>query len=450
MKNSTVNFIFYTFFIFLFSLSVFAQTVQQGAQTTVACKSNWDCSKLDYVRKLDQNQCIDQVYFYDGRTDPLLPLRPYVVPELLGRRYTKYIQIGYTVHYVCGKSGFCEIGKIGTYDKPGVEYMECRYGCLVTPTEKNGKVYSNFCVCLPGSTTAPLFCDPSRGPHAYYQRIDWTCELEIEVAGYCAIGTKCQILEGGEKWACVPLEGIDPLKTTTSSSNGYYTFVIPGDLESKPISVALIQNGKIVAEKPISNMSALEYINKYGPVNSANAYAFAKQVGLTSLASADKTSTTATTASGTGASTTYASTKNSGGFLNWLSRLFGFGKTSTKNSSSTAYTTYAGYTATTYSNATTYPYTSYSYNSKPSYYYSTGATSYYNNASYSNPSYYSTNYGTRYSGYYPSYYTNTYRGYVSSTYTTSHTGSYTGAAAYNNSGYYKPTYSGAYYKNGYS
>jgi len=266
-------------FLILSIFNVVAQsqqvTLTQIAQQRVACRYDWDCRTLgEKLIELDQNVCVGQQHFYDGRRDPLLSIRPNLATELGGKIYTDYIQVGYKISFKCGQNGYCVPDKVD-YD-PGL--VKCKYGCLVTPVEKNGKVYSNFCVCRSGQL-GNAFCDPNLGRHVYYYRLDWTCEKSIEIVGYCPVGSKCSISPDGKRWECVPLNAQEFFQqqgvgTTTGQreDNVRYTMLFPGKLESAPIKVALIKNGRIIAERPISNMSALEYINKYGPVNAANAY----------------------------------------------------------------------------------------------------------------------------------------------------------------------------------
>ncbi len=261
-------------FLLTFVLNSFAQTQK-------SCTSNYQCKELDYFVKLPESEqtCIDPALHYNGQSDPLLPIRPYLTPELIGKVYTKYIQLGYTVHFKC-ESGYCVPNEAGLYDKEGIEYKKCPYGCLVTPVTKKypwqdkPKTYSNFCVCLSGQV-GKVYCDPSKGRHVYFTYQDWTCEKEEgRVAGYCGIGSKCKIVdEKKDKWACEPLKGEEFRQFL--NENGQYSLLIPGNLNNK-ITVAYMQNGKVISERAISNLSAMEYIAKNGPLHQSQATYFAQ------------------------------------------------------------------------------------------------------------------------------------------------------------------------------
>lgn len=258
------------------------------ALTRKTCTSDYQCRDLDYFVQLPESEqtCIDPALHYNGQSDPLLPIRPYLTPELIGKAYTKYIQLGYTVHFKC-ENGYCIPDKAGLYDKENIEYKECQYGCLVTPItkkyswENEPKTYSNFCVCLSGQV-GKTYCNPSRGRHVYFTYKDWTCEKEEgRIAGYCGKGSKCKIVdERQDKWECQPLEGEEFRQFLEES--GQYSLLIPGNLNQK-ITVAYIQNGKVIAEKPISNMSAEAYVARYGPIDASQAVSFAVSTGLAEL-----------------------------------------------------------------------------------------------------------------------------------------------------------------------
>ncbi len=253
-----------TLFLMLLGALVFAQT---------PCKTNQDCKKLSTVIKLDQNVCVGQEHLYDGQADPLIPVRPYLWNELVGKTYTGYIQTGYEFTYKC-KNGYCVKDEVN-YD-PYI--LRCNYGCLVTPTKKNGTEHSNLCVCKSGQI-GEAFCDPSKGRDVYYTYLDWTCEKETRIVGYCPVGSKCSIDSSGKNWTCKPLKATEMSQANNGSVQ--YSLLFPGRLENGTVMVAAYQNGKKIGEKPISNLSAMEYINKYGALHASQATYFAQATGLT-------------------------------------------------------------------------------------------------------------------------------------------------------------------------
>ncbi|MCX8190072.1 MAG: hypothetical protein N3F05_02470 [Candidatus Diapherotrites archaeon] len=448
--KSTIFFHMCLFLIFVSLLNNVA------SQSTAPCRSDWDCRSLEYFVKLDKNLCIGDRKFYDMRTDPLLPWAPSAIQDLIGKRYTMYIQVGYIVPYVCNiTKGICEMGQIKIFDESliGKTYFGCKYGCLDTPVEKSGKVWSNFCVCMPGQ--GRTFCDPEKSRHIYYEQHLWNCEKEIDIATRCAIGSQCGRTPTGG-FTCTEIKGIDPMK---SDDPRLYNLIVPENLSSGPIKVAIIKNNQIIAEKPISELSALEYISKYGPLDSSQAYAFAQQTGLTSIAENSANYGSISTSTSSMGNTANVSSSSSSSGSSWLSKIasfFGFGRKSTNTASSTASqyaNTYSTSYSTTSSYANTYSATS-TYSSYPRTYsayttnYSNYATSYTGNYGYSA---YSTTYPTYYSSYSaPSYSATTY-----STYSPYKTYSYPSynysnyASTYSNYSYPSYSYSYSNYSNPY-
>jgi len=307
-------------FTLFFLTSVSAQLTNTYTLSKTPCSSDRDCSKLDHVVTLppEEQICYDKIKYFTGNESIFYSYQGYNTGEmrnlnfLIGKQYTDYLQLGYIVKHKCSKNGFCEEYEKDPYAEG--QYKKCKYGCLVTPTyhkkefEEKGKYYSNFCICDEGRVKGTeAFCDNSKGNNIYYKFNTWTCEEEVKTGMICGIGGQCSIKNGQI--------GCWPAKTNSTSAydnqETQYAMIIPS--MTKPVMVAAIQNGKIIASKPISNLSAEQYILKNGPVHASQATYFAQATGLT---------------------TTIANTQN---------------KTITPNNTSitTAYTSYNSYTPRT-------------------------------------------------------------------------------------------------------
>jgi len=347
-----------------------------------------------------------------GRPNPYSTAISY----LLGKEYTEYLQIGVAIEYGCGSDGFCEVKSIDPYGRGTA--VRCTYGCLREPVEYRGKIYQNFCVCQEARVkNTELFCDYSRGNDVYYWSRIWTCEIDALVAMDCGFGGRCSI-DPREGIGCWPI-GSD---AQTQSEATQYALTMPTGMNG-PIYVVAMQNGRVIAKRPISNLSAEQYIAKYGPVRFDQAYAFAQKVGLTSLANSGSVSNRTP-------STTFSTRKPATSTT--------FGSTGTLNSS---YANVSGYRTistyrNTYYNASNYSKSNYTPNS--SYYRSTSykpTTAY--RSTYYRPS---TTYTYKtYTKTYPTYsrysYYNRYVSYkpysTTSTYSSYSTGRYASYSRYN-------------------
>ncbi len=286
--------------IFMFFTSYFAQDLDTVLQelgipkkTNIRCNvgQDWTCRHLNHIEKLDQNRCYLDVYYFTI-DHPVFKLKGKpnrysdAISYLLGKRYTEYLQTGVKLEYGCSSDGFCEVKRIDPYAYG--TYVKCTYGCLKDPVKYKGVIYQNFCVCQEGRVkNSKLFCDYSIGNDVYYWSRVWTCGIEPRVAMECGVGGQCGI-DPKEGIGCWPIEKD---KTYRASNSVQYALTMPQGMEG-PIYVVAMQNGKVIAKKPISNLSAEEYIAKYGPIRGDQAYAFAQKLGLTSLASAGNASRT--------------------------------------------------------------------------------------------------------------------------------------------------------------
>ncbi|MEM0360532.1 MAG: hypothetical protein QXK06_04325 [Candidatus Diapherotrites archaeon] len=259
--------------LFIFLCAFLSMPIISMAQTQKPCTWDSDCKSLDRIVKLDKNICIGNIKIY--RPDYRLfeaNGAPWLIPVLVGKNYTDYIQTGYKVEHKCGKNGFCEVARTDSYADGANE--SCKWGCLVTPIEYKGKTHSDFCVCMGGLLPGKPFCDYSRGNDVYNRFAEWTCEVEIKTTMLCGYGSKCAVRPEGV--GCWPIES----PTSQGSQTTQYALLIQ-DM-SKPVYVATIKDGTITSKAPISSTSALEYINKFGPISSASAPTFAQQTGLAS------------------------------------------------------------------------------------------------------------------------------------------------------------------------
>ena len=251
------------------------------------CSNDLQCKDLEGNITLDQTSCIGQASTFENIYGQFFGniTTGATIPYLMDKQYTEQIQTGYTLKYGCVNKQ-CQVVKREPITK------KCAYGCLVTPTAYEGKDWHDFCICKPGwdkdDTGNPIMhCGPNGSRYAYYLHIVWTCEKEDRVAGICEIGQRC--VEKPTEVTCEDIPGSGPIQYPDGTT---YTFIIPKKSSSQ-IYVTAIQNGKVIASKPISNLSAMEYIAKNGPVNASQALAFAQSTGLTTtLASAKNTVTT--------------------------------------------------------------------------------------------------------------------------------------------------------------
>ena len=258
----------------------------------VPCKTDWDCKKLDRIVKLDQNKCYDQVRTFQGN-EPIFKVigrrgeTTYdfsLLSILAGKRYTKYLQTGYKIEHKCGSDGFCEVSKVDPY-APGT-YVVCEYACLVDPVKYNGQIIQNTCICptaWDGRDTP--HCDYSIGNDVYYTYIQLNCKKTIKAWMICGTGGRCA--NGPEGIGCYPIEGSELYGSNSSKGSVQYALTMPQGMEG-PIYVVAIQNGKVIAKQPISDLSAEEYITKYGPVDAGRAYEFAQKTGLTAIVERNK------------------------------------------------------------------------------------------------------------------------------------------------------------------
>ncbi|MEM4663064.1 MAG: hypothetical protein QXM75_03510, partial [Candidatus Diapherotrites archaeon] len=373
---------------------------------------------------------------------------------LINNMYTDYLQLGYYIEHKCGKSGYCEVSKTDPYREGAGTYKSCPYGCILKVVFA-GKEFNNVCVdrvCTAGGLNGgkPM-CDYSIGNDVYFKYLTWFCQEMVLIGMICGEGGRCQTRPEGT--------GCFPITSTSMGNQNQYALVINNI--SEPIKVVSIQNGQILAEKPISPMSALEYINKYGPVDSSQAYAFAQQTGLTSIvASSNSSTTTGTTRTTYAATDSYVtSSSTSSSNSSWLSKIaafFGFGKKTTSTTSSattnmyastynstyttSTYPSYSSASSTSYSTYSTYPRTYSAYST--TYYtptYSTAGYSYFTYSTYTNYSYPSSYYyNSSYTSYKPSYTYSSYSSYSYPTYTSTYS-SYT-VPSYSNYTYSYPNY----------
>lgn len=250
---------------------------QEPSQTRISCNKDKECEHLNRRVVLDQPVCIDQAHTFENIYSPWFgnTTTGATIPYLMDKQYTKYLQTGYSIKYDCINNQ-CEISeRVPIKD-------ECTYACLVTPTEYKGKTWHDFCICLPGwlkddKGNPTIYCGPNGSRYAYYTSLAWTCEEEKAIAGICGIGERC--VEKNDEVDCETIPGEGPIQYPDGTT---YSFTIPKDLSS-PIEVAAKHNGRIIARKPISNLSAETYAARYGPVDGSQAGSFALSTGLIEL-----------------------------------------------------------------------------------------------------------------------------------------------------------------------
>jgi len=357
------------------------------------CSNNLQCRDLERNIILDQNLCIGQAHTFENIYGTFFGNKTTgaTIPYLMDKQYTEQIQTGYTLKYGCVNNQ-CQIVKREPITK------KCTYGCLVTPTAYNGKNWHDFCICKPGyDPNSPIHCGPNGSRYAYYLHISWTCEKKNRIAGICGIGQRC--VEKPTEVTCEDIPGPGPIKYPDGTS---YAFVIPKKPSSQ-IYVAAIQNGKIIASKPISNLSAMEYINKYGAVHASQAAYFAQATGLTTtIANTQKT----ITPSNTSITTAYASyTPRTTSTYTYKPSWNNHTNTTLTNTHKPNY--YSNYYTRTYSYTPKTSYTPYTYTRKTTRAYN---PNYYTRKSYTPKTTYTykpTNNYTRTYTYTPSYYSNT-------------------------------------------
>jgi len=233
---------------------------QEPSQTKIACNNDKECEYLNRLLLLDQPICIGQAYIFENVYDQFFGniTTGATIPFLMDKQYTKTLQTGYEQQYGCVNNQ-CQI--VARQPKG----HDCPVACLVTPTVYKHKTYHDLCICIPGNATdergklKPIYCGPNASRYAYNAFVTWTCEEEERIAGICAIGERC-VDKGGEI-DCELVSGSDPIQYPDGTT---YSFIIPKDLTS-PIEVAAKHNGRIIARKPISDLSAADHIARYGP-----------------------------------------------------------------------------------------------------------------------------------------------------------------------------------------
>jgi len=271
----------------LLAQAAFAQTTQ------TSCTKPSDCEKLNHLSALDQPACYDTLKYFTGteslfteidkagnKWPTLKTLLPVIKTSLfLHNVYTGYLQTGKYITYKCGSRGFCEVAKTDPYAEG--TYKGCTFGCILN-LEYSGEEYSNICVtrvCEEGRVAGTdAFCDTSLGNNAYYEHQLWWCDSETRIGMLCGDGGYCTKTSTGV--GCFPVE-------YASAQGTRYALLIPS--MDQPIMVVAYQNGKAIAQEPVSNLSASAYIAKYGPVQASTAYSFAQSTGLaTAVASIEK------------------------------------------------------------------------------------------------------------------------------------------------------------------
>ncbi|MEM0360577.1 MAG: hypothetical protein QXK06_04550 [Candidatus Diapherotrites archaeon] len=316
-----------------------------------SCSADRDCAHLNETIKLDQNSCVGQAYTFENIQSSLLGSTTggAAIPYLMGKQYTQQIQTGYTKTYSC-QNRQCQL----TSRVPIIQ--NCTYGCLITPTQYEGKTWHDLCICKPGwvkdARGNPIvYCGPNGSRYAYYTHLDWTCEKIERIAGICGIGERC-VVKSGET-TCETIGGEQPINYPDGTQ---YTFKIPHN-PTQPITIAVIQNGKTIAQKAISNLSAEQYLLKNGPITSSQAYAFAQSTGLTSIVASALQQKTTTTASSK-PSTTYSASYN--GSTNYSSTPIRMQVVASATNSLSAYraptATYKTYSTTSTASTATYAY----------------------------------------------------------------------------------------------
>jgi len=183
---------------------------------------------------------------------------------LIGKMFTSYLQINKTV-----SSDPISPFKAGTYTK-------CSLGCIKHITYF-GQEYHNICVnkiCKEGQLNEPFFCDSGKGNDIYYLHQLFWCDDVPRVAMYCGSGAKCTQTDDGLKCRTY--------NSTSSTSNGTTYAVEAPRYPSGSFMVVAYQNGRKIASKPLSNLSAGAYVARNGPVYASRATSYAKSTGLTS------------------------------------------------------------------------------------------------------------------------------------------------------------------------
>jgi len=192
---------------------------------------------------------------------------------LRGQRYTKYIQLAYTI----------ENGKKNPFASGN--YAECSLGCFPRFTYF-GKTYANICInniCQQGKLpNESKFCDSSLGNDVYMHYLSFWCEDIPEPTLLCGVGAHCA-QESDGTFFCDGDDATDTLGSAGSSVK--YVVKVQGNAGGK-FMVAAYQNGRLIAQRPISNMSAGEYVKRNGPLRASQAGYYAQRTGLTTLANA--------------------------------------------------------------------------------------------------------------------------------------------------------------------
>jgi len=251
------------------------------------------------LHQLPAGRCYDQERFFTGveaifqALDTSLRDQPddwkFVVQQakadLVGRAYTEYLQVAYSI----------ENGQTGIYS-PGT-YKSCPFGCVKEMEYLHG-TYTNVCIkniCKEGYTSGTqIFCDSTKGNDVYQWHTTWFCQSILQTVIECGdagVGRCTQTVEG---FNCGGL----PASTGADSGSIVYALTAPAN-PSQPIMVVAYQNGKVVAERAISGLSASEYVTRHGPIHADQAASLAESSGLRGMIAAAGTRATVLTTSTT-------------------------------------------------------------------------------------------------------------------------------------------------------
>jgi len=189
---------------------------------------------------------------------------------LLNRQYTDNMQVSYSV----------DSGQIDPFAKGS--WKSCPMGCALQFTYR-GQAFSNICIeliCEEGISPArpEPFCDESIGNNVYYSHRLFWCQDVPQPWMICGEGGKCldkgdgTLTCGGSSTTAGPGSGVTVIE---------YAITSPADNE-QPFLVAAYENGKLIASKPISDLSAKDYVLQHGPVRASQADSFARTTGLAS------------------------------------------------------------------------------------------------------------------------------------------------------------------------
>ena len=243
--------------------------------------------------------CYDQQLFFNGSEaifqalDTSLRDQPddwrFVVQQakadLVGCAYTKYLQVAYSV----------ENGQTGIFS-PGT-YKSCPFGCVIEMEYLHG-TYTNVCIeniCSEGYTSGTaLFCDSTKGNDVYQWHTTWFCQSILQTVMECGDERVGKCMQNSEGFTC----GGAPVSTGADSGSIVYALTAPANPD-QPILVVAYQDGKVVAERAISGLSASEYVTRHGPIHADQAASLAESSGLRVMIAAAGTRATVLTTSTT-------------------------------------------------------------------------------------------------------------------------------------------------------